>query len=65
MEERIRELGRQLGRRTPEVEILKEALDKSRSKKPTWLAPSQPKGGFQCAPWPRPRTSPDRTGTPA
>ena len=28
-----------------EVEILKEALDKSRSKKPTWLAQSQPKGG--------------------
>ena len=45
MEERIRELERQLGRKTLEVEILKEALDKSRSKKPTWLAQSQPKGG--------------------
>jgi transposase-like protein len=33
MEERIRELERQLGRKTLEVEILKEALDKSRSKK--------------------------------
>jgi transposase len=45
MEERIRELERELGRKTLEVEILKEALDKSRSKKPTWLAQSQPKGG--------------------
>ena len=45
MEERIRELERQLGRKTLEVEILKEALDKSRSKKPTWRAQSQPKGG--------------------
>ena len=33
MEARIRELERQLGRKTLEVEILKEALDKSRSKK--------------------------------
>ncbi|MFT4795571.1 MAG: transposase [Paracoccaceae bacterium] len=32
MEDRIRELVRQLGRKTLEVEILKEALDKSRSK---------------------------------
>ena len=32
MEVRIRELERQLGRKTLEVEILKEALDKSRSK---------------------------------
>ncbi|MBI6631018.1 transposase, partial [Pontibaca salina] len=32
METRIRELERQLGRKTLEVEILKEALDKSRSK---------------------------------
>lgn len=32
MEDRIRELERQLGRKTLEVEILKEALDKSRSK---------------------------------
>ena len=30
MEERIRELERQLGRKTLEVEILKEALDKTR-----------------------------------
>jgi transposase len=40
MEDRIRELERQLGRKTMEVEILREALDKSRSKKPTWLARS-------------------------
>jgi len=45
MEDRIRELERQLGRKTLEVEILKEALDKSRSKKLTWLAQSQPKDG--------------------
>jgi len=40
MEARIRELERQLGRKTMEVEILKEALDKSRAKKPTLLARS-------------------------
>lgn len=40
MEERIRELERQLGRKTLEVEILKEALAKSRLKKPTLLARS-------------------------
>ena len=45
MEDRIRELERQLGRKTLEGEILKEALDKSRSKKLTWLAQSQPKDG--------------------
>ena len=40
MEARIRELERQLGRKTLENEILKEALEKSRSKKPTLLARS-------------------------
>lgn len=45
MEARVRELERQLGRKTLEVEILKEALDKSRSKKPTLLAQSlKPRG---------------------
>jgi transposase-like protein len=34
MEQRIRELERHLGRKTLEVEILKEALDKARPKKP-------------------------------
>lgn len=38
MEDRIRELERQLGRKTLETEILREALDKSRSKQPTLLA---------------------------
>ena len=47
MEARIRELERQLGRKTMEVEILKEALDKSRSKKPTLLAQSLRPGGSQ------------------
>ena len=45
MEARVRELERQLGRKTLEVEILKEALDKSRSKKPTLLAQSLKPGG--------------------
>jgi transposase len=44
---RIRDLERQLGRKTREVEILNEALDKSRSKKRTWLAQSQLKGGLR------------------
>ena len=45
MEDRIRALERQLGRKTLAVEILKGARDKSRSKKLTLLAQSQPKGG--------------------
>ncbi len=45
MEDRIRELERQLGRKTLELEILKEALDKSRAKKPTLLAQSPLKDG--------------------
>jgi transposase len=40
MDARIRELERQLGRKTLEAEILKEALEKSRSKKLTLLAQS-------------------------
>lgn len=47
LEDRIRELERQLGRKTLEVEILREALDKSRSKKQTLLARSPLKGDFQ------------------
>lgn len=47
MEERIRALERQLGRKTLEVEILREALDKSRSKKPTLLARSPLKDDFR------------------
>ena len=45
MDERIRELELKLGRKTMEVEILKEALDKARPNKPTWLAPSPLKDG--------------------
>ena len=45
LEDRIRELERQLGRKTLEVEILKEALDKSRAKKPTLLSWSRPLDG--------------------
>jgi transposase len=47
MEDRIRELERQLGRKTLEAEILREALDKSRSKKLTLLARSPLKDDFQ------------------
>ena len=47
MEDRIRELERQLGRKTLEVEILKEAMEKSRSKKPTLLAQSLKGGDFR------------------
>jgi transposase len=45
LEDRVRELERQLGRKTLEVEILKEALDASRSKKVTLLSSSQPRDG--------------------
>ena len=37
MDNRIRELERQLGRKTLEVEILKEALERSRPKKASLL----------------------------
>jgi len=47
MESRSRELDRQLGRKTMEAEILREALDKSRVKKPTLLVRSPLKGDFQ------------------
>src|ERR1700751_3471596 len=40
LEERVRELERLLGRKTMEVEILKEALDLARTKKPTLLSNS-------------------------
>jgi transposase len=60
---RIRDLERQLGRKTREVEveILKKALDKSRSKKRTWLAQSRLKGGSRRRRWPRRRACPGRT----
>jgi len=40
LERRVRELERLLGRKTMEVEILKEALDVARVKKPTLPLPS-------------------------
>ncbi len=40
LERRVRDLERLLGRKTMEVEILKEALDAARAKKPTLLLPS-------------------------
>ena len=45
LEERVRELERLLGRKTMEVEILKEALDLARAKKPILLSRSSPNGG--------------------
>lgn len=47
LEERVRDLERLLGKKTLEVEILKEALDAARSKKPTWRSNSAPKGDFR------------------
>jgi transposase len=43
LEERVRELERLLGRKTMEVEILKEALAKANSKKPSLQLASPPK----------------------
>lgn len=40
LEDRVRELERQLGRKTLEAEILKEALAKSQAKKPSLLTGS-------------------------
>ena len=40
LEKRVRDLERLLGRKTMEVEILKEALDLARAKKPTLHLPS-------------------------
>lgn len=47
LEDRVRELERQLGRKTLEAEILREALDKSRAKKPTLLTRSPLKEDFR------------------
>ena len=43
LEQRVRELERLLGRKTLEVEILKEALAAAREKKPVWQLPSLPR----------------------
>ena len=45
LEDRVRELERLLGRKTMENEILREALAKAGSKKPTLRPLSLPKGG--------------------
>lgn len=47
LEERVRELERLLGRKTMEVEILKEALDLARSKKPILLSHSPLPGNIR------------------
>lgn len=47
LEDRVRDLERLLGRKTMEVEILKEALAKSESKKPSLQLLSRPKGGIR------------------
>jgi transposase len=43
LEQRVRELERLLGRKTMEVEVLKEALAVAREKKPVWQLPSPPR----------------------
>ena len=45
LEERVRDLERLLGRKTMEVEILKDALARSESKKPNLRLLSQPRDG--------------------
>jgi transposase len=47
LEERVRELERHLGRKTREVEILKEALERTRAKKVISLSRSAPKDASQ------------------
>ena len=47
LEDRVRDLERLLGRKTMEVEILKEALAKSGPEERTWLPPSPPKDSSQ------------------
>jgi transposase len=43
LEQRVRELERLLGRKTMEVEVLKEALVAAREEKPVWQLPSPPR----------------------
>ena len=45
LEERVRDLERLLGRKTMEIEILKEALELARAKKPILLSSSVPSDG--------------------
>jgi transposase len=45
LEGRIRDLERLLGRKTMEVEVLREALTAAWGKKPVWQLPSPPRDG--------------------
>ena len=45
LEARVRDLERLLGRKTLEIEILKEALAAARGERPNWQLPSPPLGG--------------------
>lgn len=45
LEQRVRELERLLGRKTLEVEVLKEALTAARGKTPAWQLPSPLRDG--------------------
>ena len=45
LEAKVRELERLLGRKTMETEILREALEQARPKKPTLRLPSPPPTG--------------------
>ena len=45
LEAKVRELERLLGRKTMEAEILREALEQARPKKPALRLPSPPPGG--------------------
>ena len=47
LEQRVRELERLLGRKTMEVEVLKEALAAARGKKPAWQLLSPPPDAFR------------------
>ena len=53
LEQRVRELERLLGRKTLEVEVLKEALAAARGKKPLWQLPSPPPALIRFAAQPR------------
>jgi transposase len=47
LEERVRDLERLLGKKTLEIEILREAIELSRSKKATWRSSSVLKDGLR------------------
>jgi transposase len=53
LEAKVRDLERLLGRKTMEAEILREALDVARGKKPGWRLPSLPPSLIRFAAQPR------------